>query len=184
MKALEKIIDVIFKAVEWVIAILVAEMTLLVFMQVISRYVLNSSLTWSEEIVNYSMIWISMLGACLLVRSNGHMAIDNFVKSMKGLLKVATTLVSVAIQIAFIVVMLKGILDFLPAASVQFSPVLRLNMGLVNSVFIVSGVLMLLGLADYWIIHKGKTAAFSEEDELLKQVRAENQNLTNGKEEV
>ena len=34
---------------------------------------------------------------------------------------------------------------------------------------------MLLGLADYWLIHRGKTAALSEEDELLRQVQAENQ---------
>lgn len=175
MRTLEKIIDLIFKTVEWVITLLVALMTVLVFMQVISRYILNSSLTWSEELVNYSMIWISMLGACLLVRSNGHMAIDNFVKSMKGGVRKAAAGISLVLQIAFIVVMIMGILEFLPVASVQSSPVLRLNMGGVNSVFIISGVLMLLGLADYWLIHRGKTAALSEEDELLRQVQAENQ---------
>lgn len=71
MKAVEKIIDVIFKAVEWVIAFLVGLMTVLVFMQIVNRAILNVSLTWSEEIVNYSMIWIAMLGACVLVRNNG-----------------------------------------------------------------------------------------------------------------
>lgn len=72
MKAVEKIIDVIFKAVEWVIAFLVGLMTALVFLQIVNRAILNVSLTWSEEIVNYSMIWIAMLGACVLVRNNGH----------------------------------------------------------------------------------------------------------------
>ena len=56
MKAVEKIIDVIFKAVEWVIAFLVGLMTALVFLQIVNRAILNVSLTWSEEIVNYSMI--------------------------------------------------------------------------------------------------------------------------------
>lgn len=67
MKAVAKIIDMIFKAVEWVITALVALMSALVLLQVINRAILNTSLTWSEEIVNYSMIWIAMLGSCLLV---------------------------------------------------------------------------------------------------------------------
>ncbi len=175
MRTAAYIIDVTFKLIEWLVAFLFSVMTVLVFMQVIGRYVLNSSLTWSEEIVNYSMIWITMLGACLLMRNNGHMAIDNFVKAWKGPFKTIALSISVLLQIAFIIVMEIGILKFLPVASAQFSPVLHLNMGFIYSIFAISGGLMLLGLADHWIVHKGKSASFSEEDALLKQVRAENQ---------
>lgn len=87
MKAVAKIIDMIFKAVEWVITALVALMSALVLLQIINRAILNTSLTWSEEIVNYSMIWIAMLGSCLLVRNNGHMAVDNFLKMLRGVPK-------------------------------------------------------------------------------------------------
>lgn len=129
MKAVEKIIDVIFKAVEWVIAFLVGLMTALVFLQIVNRAILNVSLTWSEEIVNYSMIWIAMLGACVLVRNNGHMAIDNFIKALKGPLRKVIMAVSVLLQVAFVIVMLLGIIEFFPVAAKQFSPVLRLDMG-------------------------------------------------------
>lgn len=44
---------------------------------------------------------------------------------------------------------------------------------MIYSIFLISGVLMLLGLIDYWIIHRGKIAAYSEEDELLKKVQEE-----------
>ena len=173
MKAVAKIIDMIFKAVEWVITALVALMSALVLLQIINRAILNTSLTWSEEIVNYSMIWIAMLGSCLLVRNNGHMAVDNFLKMLRGVPKAIATFVSVALQVAFIVVMFWGILEFLPSAAQQFSPVLRLDMAMIYSIFLISGVLMLLGLIDYWIIHRGKIAAYSEEDELLKKVQEE-----------
>lgn len=173
MKAIEKIIDVIFKAVEWVIAFLVGLMTALVFLQIVNRAILNVSLTWSEEIVNYSMIWIAMLGACVLVRNNGHMAIDNFIKALKGPLRKVIMTVSVLLQVAFVIVMLLGIIEFFPAAAKQFSPVLRLDMAAIYSVFFISGILMLLALVDYWVIHGGKIAAYSEEDELLKKVQEE-----------
>lgn len=122
MKAVEKIIDVIFKAVEWVIAFLVGLMTALVFLQIVNRAILNVSLTWSEEIVNYSMIWIAMLGACVLVRNNGHMAIDNFIKALEGPLRKVIMAVSVLLQVAFVIVMLLGIIEFFPVAAKQFSP--------------------------------------------------------------
>lgn len=120
MKAVEKIIDVIFKAVEWVIAFLVGLMTALVFLQIVNRAILNVSLTWSEEIVNYSMIWIAMLGACVLVRNNGHMAIDNFIKALKGPLRKVIMAVSVLLQVAFVIVMLLGIIEFFPVAASSF----------------------------------------------------------------
>ena len=170
MKAVEKIIDVIFKAVEWVIAFLVGLMTALVFLQIVNRAILNVSLTWSEEIVNYSMIWIAMLGACVLVRNNGHMAIDNFIKALKGPLRK--------------VVMLLGIIEFFPVAAKQFSPVLRLDMAAIYSIFFISGILMLLALVDYWVIHRGKIAAYSEEDELLKKVQEEERDTDAGGKEM
>lgn len=95
-------------------------MTALVFLQIVNRAILNVSLTWSEEIVNYSMIWIAMLGACVLVRNNGHMAIDNFIKALKGPLRKVIMAVSVLLQVAFVIVMLLGIIEFFPVAAKQF----------------------------------------------------------------
>lgn len=182
MKAVEKIIDVIFKAVEWVIAFLVGLMTALVFLQIVNRAILNVSLTWSEEIVNYSMIWIAMLGACVLVRNNGHMAI--FIKALKGPLRKVIMAVSVLLQVAFVIVMLLGIIEFFPVAAKQFSPVLRLDMAAIYSIFFISGILMLLALVDYWVIHRGKIAAYSEEDELLKKVQEEERDTDAGGKEM
>ena len=184
MKAVEKIIDVIFKAVEWVIAFLVGLMTALVFLQIVNRTILNVSLTWSEEIVNYSMIWIAMLGACVLVRNIGHMAIDNFIKALKGPLRKVIMAVSVLLQVAFVIVMLLGIIEFFPVAAKQFSPVLRLDMAAIYSIFFISGILMLLALVVYWVIHRGKIAAYSEEDELLKKVQEEERDTDAGGKEM
>ena len=184
MKAVEKIIDVIFKAVEWVIAFLAGLMTALVFLQIVNRAILNVSLTWSEEIVNYSMIWIAMLGACVLVRNNGHMAIDNFIKALKGPLRKVIMAVSVLLQVAFVIVMLLGIIEFFPVAAKQFSPVLRLDMAAIYSICFISGILMLLTLVDNWVIHRGKIAAYSEEDELLKKVQEEERDTDAGGKEM
>ena len=173
MKTIGKIIDIIFKIVEWIIAILFAVMVVLVFIQVTTRFLLNSSTTWTEEIVNYSMMWIAMLAACVLMRVKGHMAIDNVANALKGPAKLIFNIISVGIQVFFLVSMILGFFDFLPTASVQVSPVLQLNMGMVDTIFLIAPILMLIGLFDYWIVKKGQQAGYSEEDELLKQVQEE-----------
>ena len=130
------------------------------------------------------MIWIAMLGACELVRNNGHMAIDNFIKALKGPLRKVIMAVSVLLQVAFVIVMLLGIIEFFPVAAKQFSPVLRLDMAAIYSIFFISGILMLLALVDYWVIHRGKIAAYSEEDEQLKKVQEEERDTDAGGKEM
>ena len=44
-------------------AVLLTFMTVLVLIQVFSRYVLNSPVAFTEELVRYSLIWTGFIGA-------------------------------------------------------------------------------------------------------------------------
>ena len=84
MKTIEKAIDVIFVIIKWVIAVLFSALVVLVFLQVFNRFVLRKSLTWSTELANYAMMWIALLGSAILMRSKGHMAINNVLDALHG----------------------------------------------------------------------------------------------------
>ena len=56
---------------------LMATMALLVFVNVISRYVFNHSIIWVEEVTQYEMIWVTYLGAGLALREGRHVALDS-----------------------------------------------------------------------------------------------------------
>lgn len=43
--------------------------------QVFFRYVLNNSLSWSEELARFLFVWASMLGAAVVTGNHGHAAI-------------------------------------------------------------------------------------------------------------
>jgi TRAP-type C4-dicarboxylate transport system permease small subunit len=45
-------------------------MAVISFAQVLSRFLLNHSIFWSEEICRYGLVWITMVGASLLVNGN------------------------------------------------------------------------------------------------------------------
>jgi len=62
---------------------LLAVMSLVVIVQVFSRYVLHYSFVWAEELVRYLMIWMVMIGAALVQATNDHIRID-FVPMLAG----------------------------------------------------------------------------------------------------
>jgi TRAP-type C4-dicarboxylate transport system permease small subunit len=49
-----------------------------VFAQFFSRYVLNSSITWTEEIARYLLIFVGFAGSIMAVRRNSHIFVEVF----------------------------------------------------------------------------------------------------------
>jgi TRAP-type C4-dicarboxylate transport system permease small subunit len=46
------------------------------FLQVISRYVFNMSLTWTEEVALFAVVWLAYVGASLAVLKRRHLRIE------------------------------------------------------------------------------------------------------------
>lgn len=53
-------------------------MTVLIFVQVIMRYVFSNSLTWSEELARYAFIWLIYFGISYGAKIMKHLKIDAF----------------------------------------------------------------------------------------------------------
>ena len=60
----------------WALILLLAAMAVLVFANVISRYLLNFSWIWIEELTRYMMVWVGFLGSGLVLRLGAHIAVD------------------------------------------------------------------------------------------------------------
>lgn len=70
------------RAEEWLIAFLLAAMTLLTFVQVVLRYAFNAGLIWALEATGYMFVWLVLFGISYAVRVHAHIGIDVLVKAL------------------------------------------------------------------------------------------------------
>lgn len=58
---------------EWLLAIVMAVICVITFINVISRYLLNTSFSFTEELTTNLFAYAIFIGAALLARENGHL---------------------------------------------------------------------------------------------------------------
>jgi TRAP-type C4-dicarboxylate transport system permease small subunit len=64
------------KVFERLLVLLIAFQASLLILSVFFRYVLNSPIVWCDEIVRYSLVWITFAGAPLATRDGKHILVD------------------------------------------------------------------------------------------------------------
>jgi len=77
-----KIISFIDKLEEILLVSMFALMVLIIFIQVIMRYVFNNSLSWSEELGKFLFVWLSWIGISIGERRNEHIKITMLVDKL------------------------------------------------------------------------------------------------------
>lgn len=59
-------------------------MTFVIFLQVVFRYFLAQSLSWSEEIARYLFVWLTFIGASVVAGTRLHIMVSSFVDNIKS----------------------------------------------------------------------------------------------------
>ena len=134
-------------AVEVLAGVLLCLVTGFVFLQVVFRYVLGSSLQWTEELARYTAIWSALLGAALGVRSRLHFRLIFIVTRFSDRAQVIVgRLVGAAIAL-FLIVFVVSSGPLLAVAADQESPGARIPLLCVYLSGPVTAVLMLIFMA-------------------------------------
>lgn len=67
---------VLLRLNRWLVIVILAAMAMMVFANVVLRFMTDVSILWVEEVSRYLMIWLTFFGAGLVLRYGGHIGID------------------------------------------------------------------------------------------------------------
>jgi TRAP-type C4-dicarboxylate transport system permease small subunit len=88
---------------DWLAFVIFWSLAFIVFLQFFTRYVLNDSLSWTEEIARYGLMWVVFIGGAMVTRRNTHIAVELLANVMKpGPLRAALLAFVDFVKLAFI----------------------------------------------------------------------------------
>ena len=126
--AMKKIISIFDKIEEWILVLLMAGVSIVVFIQIASRTAGNS-LSWSEELARYLTIWVTFIGASYGFRFGTHIGVDAFKQWLPFRAERVVDLVSNLIVALLCVLMMKFSIDIIVKVHLKFhqvSPAMRM----------------------------------------------------------
>lgn len=119
-------------------------MALVVALQVVSRYMFNHSLFWSEELARFLLIWLSFLGATVAYCHGVHPGVDSLVRRLPAMWKTGAALAAyLAGAVLFGVMVISGT-QFAWFVRLQITPALGISKWIIMAVVPASGAIFLV----------------------------------------
>jgi TRAP-type C4-dicarboxylate transport system permease small subunit len=134
-------------AVRWAVIVLMFVMTVLVFLQIVFRYVFNAPLGWSEEMARFAFVWVSFLGASALMQMREHINVTVFLERFPARVQHACVLVANLLGLLCVYFFLVGGLALTSNEWRQLAPATEVRMGWIYLVIPLSA-----GLMGIWVI--------------------------------
>ncbi|THB74565.1 MAG: TRAP transporter small permease [Desulfobulbaceae bacterium] len=126
-------------------------MTIIVIAQVISRYGLNHSLFWSEELARYLLVWLTFLGATVAYFRGMHPGVDVIYRRLSPENKRYLRIISHLLCLILFLVMIWQGTQFSYFVRLQITPALNLPKWTIFSIIPISGLIFMLhGFAFIW----------------------------------
>jgi TRAP-type C4-dicarboxylate transport system permease small subunit len=134
--------------VEIAVGLLVGLTVAITFVQVVFRYGLDSSLSWSEEAARYCFIWTIFLGTSVAARRGQHIVVEALVEAFPAGARRTLALAAATIGIGFFGVFAYVSWLLVDNAWTQTSTALQIPIALVYACAPVGAALTILHLAN------------------------------------
>lgn len=146
----------LYTGVKWTAVLMFSIMVSLCLLQVISRYVLKISLSFTEELSRFLFIWISCLGTAMALKKHQHVKMDLLISIFPSSARIfLESAVSIFTLFIYMILVYSGICVMAKTMN-QTSAAMNLPMGLVYAAVPVSFTVMILFQISGWLNRKEK----------------------------
>lgn len=105
---MSKIVDWYFRLLKFIVAACLTSMVLLVFGNVVLRYIFHSGIAFSEEFSRWLFVWLTFFGAIVALKEHTHLGMDALVSKLPVIGKKICFVASHVIMIGCTIMMLFG----------------------------------------------------------------------------
>lgn len=139
---------------EFLLVIGLIAMTLIMGIQVFCRYVLDMSLSWSEELTRYIFIWCGFLSVSYCSKKCLSIKIEQFVAIFPRRGKAIFKIVNHTFELIFFIYMIPFAFSYMMSSvkSGQLSPACKIPMYFIQAAPLVSFVLVAFRVLQRWMI--------------------------------
>ncbi len=142
LRFLDKACSAVNRVIEYLLFGLGFSMAILVAVQVFCRYILNSSLFWSEELARYMLVWLSFFGATVAYYRNLHPGVDALTTRISAAKqRISRLLVHVTAMALALIMVISGT-QFAWFVRMQISPALSIHKWIILIVIPLSGAVL------------------------------------------
>jgi C4-dicarboxylate transporter DctQ subunit len=182
-----EMLQIINKAEEIIISLLLVAMTLLVFVEVVMRFGFGSGFLWSQELTLHMSAWFVLFGASYGLKVGAHIGVDAFIKLMPPLLRRMASALAVVLSLAYCGLFLYGSWIYLykmKKIGIELED-MPIPAWIAHSILLIGFTLFSIRLLILlWQIMRGQAEGFRHADEakeslqLAKQLAAEKETRT------
>ena len=144
---MERIYQVLIKVIETLLVVIFALLVIDVVWQVISRYVVGRSSSFTEEFARFSLIWLTVLGAAHINgQKEGHLSMDFLLAKLpeiKRHRRQKVIQVLMAIFALIVMVIGGGNLVYTTLSLGQMSSAMHIPLGYIYAIVPVSGAIII-----------------------------------------
>ena len=143
---MDRIYRIALRGIEYLSIGLLLATSAIIVIQVFFRYVLNSSISWSDEVMGFLLVWLTFTGAVLAMHDNSHIGIDILAEMVPLRMRLFVNILIDACIMLFLVV-------FTWAASLlcmkmfdNYAISLEIRMSYIYSILPLAGVFMIVSV--------------------------------------
>ncbi|WNF36300.1 TRAP transporter small permease [Bacillaceae bacterium IKA-2] len=144
MVTIIRVVDKINKVLGYFLALFLTIMSLVIFYQVFSRFVLKDSLRWSEELARYLMIWSVFIGGAIAIRKMELISVDAIKELLSEKSKSILIIFVYTISIVLLSVLVVYGFEMVTNVIRQTSPAMNISMGWAYAAIPVGSIFMII----------------------------------------
>ncbi|MBB3265604.1 TRAP-type C4-dicarboxylate transport system permease small subunit [Azospirillum sp. OGB3] len=127
---MKRLVDALETLTEWTMGLMLAAMVVLVFGNVVLRYVFNSGIVAAEELARLLFVWMVFLGATVALRTHQHIGLEMLQERLSPKARKACAVVSHLLMLYALWLFVQGSWFQLLIGLDTYSTVLRFPMAL------------------------------------------------------